>query len=143
MSELSEKILLALDGSEESTLAARTANGLARKLGSEPYVVHVAAMPNAYAFPEPVLVDREFRDQMRERAEQEAGAMLDEQVKGVEQAGGNISCAHMKVGRPDAEIVPKNWGASVLRSLPLAPVTSDLSDVRRFFAASPPPRPSQ
>ena len=46
MSELFERILLALDGSEESTLAALTANGLARKLGSELYVVHVGAMPS-------------------------------------------------------------------------------------------------
>jgi len=57
VSELFERILLALDGSEESTLAALTANGLARKLGPELYVVHVGAMPSPYAFPESAVLD--------------------------------------------------------------------------------------
>ena len=105
MSEVFEKILSALDGSEESDLAARTANELARKLGSELYVVHVGAMPNVYASREPVLVDRAFRDQMKEQVEQEARPKLDEEVRSLEEAGATIEGAHMKLGRPDTEIV--------------------------------------
>jgi len=39
----------------------------------------------------------------------------------------------------DPRLTSRSWGASVLRSLPPAPVTRDLSDVRRFFGAPSPP----
>src|ERR687884_565093 len=42
MNTFPTKILLATDGSEETTLAARTAADIARKTGSELHLVHVA-----------------------------------------------------------------------------------------------------
>lgn len=105
MSEVFEKILLASDGSEESSLAAQMANKLAQKLGSELYVVHVGAAASDYAFPEPALMGPDFRDEMREPADEEARPKLDAQVRSIEEAGGAVQDAHLKLGRPDAEIV--------------------------------------
>jgi nucleotide-binding universal stress UspA family protein len=45
MSIFPTKILLATDGSEEATLAARTAVDLAQKTGSELHVVHARPLP--------------------------------------------------------------------------------------------------
>ncbi len=47
VSALPEKVLLATDGSEEATLAARAASGLCAKTGAELHVVHAWRLPAA------------------------------------------------------------------------------------------------
>jgi nucleotide-binding universal stress UspA family protein len=103
---LPTRILLASDGSEEATRAARTAIELSNNLGAELQVVYVGHMPNVfYESPGAWALDRDLANRMEERAEDEALTVLEEQVRRVSEAGGKVAQAHAKVGRPDVEIV--------------------------------------
>ena len=51
------------------------------------------------------LIDPEFEDKMRQRAEADAHQSLEEQVQKIKEAGGEVTQAHAKFGQPDAEIV--------------------------------------
>jgi nucleotide-binding universal stress UspA family protein len=48
---------------------------------------------------------RELKESIREQAEEDLRAFLDEQVGWIEDHGGKVEETHMAVGRPDAEIV--------------------------------------
>jgi len=98
-------VLLATDGSRESTRAARIAVTLAEKLGTELHLVHVGPMPEEYIVPRLSIPEPEFWNMIRERAEEEAKPKLNEQVQKIREAGGEVSEAHVRVGLPDAEIV--------------------------------------
>jgi len=98
-------VLLATDGSRESTRAAHLAVTLSEKLGTELHVVHVGPALEEYINPELVIPEPEFWDTLREHAEEEAKPKLDEQVQKIREAGGEVSEAHVRVGLPDAEIV--------------------------------------
>ncbi len=88
------RILLATDGSEDATLAARAAVDIASKVGSELHVVHVwVAVPSA-----------RFGSFIRTQLEQEAQGLLDEQVEEIERAGGAVARAHLREGRSADEI---------------------------------------
>ncbi|HZY65130.1 MAG: universal stress protein [Actinomycetota bacterium] len=97
MSMFPTKILLATDGSPESVLATRTAMEMASRTGSELSVVHVEEVPvlaHSYAG--------------REAAEGEASRArrwLEEQVEKIEEAGGNVTESHLRLGRPAHQIV--------------------------------------
>ena len=96
---LQDRILLALDGSEDSLAAARTAVDLAERMESELHVVYVGEVrPVSY---------REIGGYraLYEELEKRAQRLLDEQVTQVESAGGTVAKAHLKMGRPDEEIV--------------------------------------
>src|SRR3712207_4825229 len=106
MSMLPTRILLASDGSEESARAASTAIEFSEKLGAELHVVYVGHMPPVfYESPGAWSLDKDLADRMEERAEEEGITRLEEQVRSISEAGGNIAQAHAKVGRPDVEIV--------------------------------------
>ena len=98
-------VLLATDGSRESSRAARMAVTLAEKLGTELHVVHVGPTPEEYIDPRLSIPEPEFWNMIRERAEEEAKPKLNEQVQKIREAGGEVSGAHMRVGLPDAEIM--------------------------------------
>jgi nucleotide-binding universal stress UspA family protein len=99
MSIFPAKILLATDGSEEAALAAQTAVDMAGKTGSELYTVHVGpAMPIPLY---PYVPEEEEPAQL----EQEARSLLDEQVEEIRAAGGSVAQAHLRMGRPDEEIL--------------------------------------
>ena len=103
MSIFPTKILLATDGSEEATLAAQTAADIARKTNSELHLVHVA-----YLLPmstEASYIASRVYKEAREEVKQEAQALLDEQVRIVEDAGGNLADAHLRAGRPEEEVL--------------------------------------
>ena len=103
MSIYPTKILLATDGSEEATLAARTAGDLSDRIGSELHVVHVA-----YLLPmssEASYMASQLYREAYEDLKQKAQELLDEQVRKIKGAGGRVAQAHLKIGRPDAEIV--------------------------------------
>ncbi len=89
------KILLATDGSENAVRASRAAIELANKTGSELHVVHVAEAPHmffAYTELDPA------------RAEEEARKILEEEVRRIEDEGGTVAEAHLRLG-PAAENV--------------------------------------
>ena len=106
MSMFPTRILLATDGSPEAERAARAAVELAEKTGSELHVVHAAPMPSIHAIPERAAYAPEpaFQE-LRGIAEREGRKDLDEQVRKMEEAGGKVAEAHLRVGRSDEEIV--------------------------------------
>jgi nucleotide-binding universal stress UspA family protein len=102
MSIFPTKILLATDGSEEATLAAKTAVDLADKTNSE---LHVSYVGQEYAYPIYAVPDYESARRIQQNLEQEVRKLLDAEVEQVKAAGGTVVGAHFGVGRPDAEIV--------------------------------------
>lgn len=96
MSIFPTKILLATDGSREAELATRTAIDLAENRNSELHVVYVEpALP---------MIDQ-FADPGPERTTPESRRLLDEQVRSIEEAGGTVAEAHLRLGRPDDQII--------------------------------------
>lgn len=100
MSIFPTKILLATDGSREAELAAKTAVRLAQETGSGLHVVHVLILPPYSAHD-----TYSFDTKQREQAEKRARARLEELVERIEAPGGAVEGSHLRVGRPDAEIV--------------------------------------
>jgi nucleotide-binding universal stress UspA family protein len=94
------KILLATDGSEEATLAARTAVDLAQKTGSDLQLVHARPLPALTNYPaaETSTIDEEG---LKKRFQ----GLLDEQVEKSETEGGSVAQAYLRIGKPDTEIV--------------------------------------
>jgi nucleotide-binding universal stress UspA family protein len=87
MSHLPRKILLATDGSEDASLAARTAANLSVKAGAELHVVHAwQVVPHPF-------VDAEYY-------EEEAARILEEQTEFVADAGAVVKKAHLVMGSP-------------------------------------------
>ena len=96
MSISQTKILLATDGSEEATLAAKTAVDQANLTSSELHVVHVGEfLPMLFAQTE----------MEPAQIQQEARRLLDEQVERIEAAGGTVAEAHLRLGKAAQEIV--------------------------------------
>ena len=131
MSIFPAKILVATDGSREAELAATTATDLVERTGSELHLVYVGHMPPLfYESPEDWTLDLDLQSRMKERAEEKAGKRLDEQVRRVREAGGEVAGAHARLGSPDAEIVglAEELGAGliVLGSRGLGPLRSAL-----------------
>src|SRR5918997_207982 len=93
------RILLAVDGSEEASAAARTAVDLADRMDSELHVVYVGEVRPVY-HPE-----RRGYLARYEEIQDEARQLLEEQVDEVKSAGGTVTRAHLRLGHPDEEIV--------------------------------------
>ena len=88
MSIFPTKILLATDGSEEAEMAATTAVNLANNTHSELHILTVGPGYPAYDVRIPEVVE-ELRQQTQE--------ILDEQAKRIEEAGGEVAQAHLKL----------------------------------------------
>jgi nucleotide-binding universal stress UspA family protein len=89
------KVLLATDGSEDAAQATEAAADLANKSGSELHIVHVwhdVPTPYRHGF-----VKRELHRQAQET--------LDEQVRKIEEAGGEVTQAHLREGRTSDEVI--------------------------------------
>jgi nucleotide-binding universal stress UspA family protein len=99
MSVLPEKILVATDGSEQAARATLTAAELAGKLGAELHVIHVGEVPVVY-HPE-----RRGYSALYERSEQDARNLLEEEAERIRASGANVARSHLRMGRPDAEIL--------------------------------------
>ncbi len=94
------RILLATDGSEHANLAAMTAVDLAQSTGSRLHVVAVGR-----TFPDSAIY-RVYAEEAGEDLKREAQEVLDEQVKKIEEAGGTVAIAHLKMDeRRDEAIV--------------------------------------
>jgi nucleotide-binding universal stress UspA family protein len=114
MSIFPTKILLATDGSEEATLAARTAVDVAQNTDSELHVVHARPIPSLFGFSaaETLITSDIDEEELRKRFQ----GFLDEQVERIKAEGGSITQAHLRIGRPDTEIVAlaKELGAGLI-----------------------------
>lgn len=99
MSIFPTKILLAADGSEEASLALRTAVDLADRTNSELHVVTVRRT-------HPVGAYEIYNEEVTEGLRRQAQTVLDEQVKKIKEDGMRVAGAHHKVSdRPDEAIV--------------------------------------
>src|SRR5215208_6923255 len=104
MSIFPSRILLAIDGSEETELAIRKAVDLADATGSELHVVFVGQLPNflmKVKDPDVVIVDRKLYDEI-ERESTEILWRLTWQVK---LSGGTVAGAHLRMGCVAEQIV--------------------------------------
>jgi nucleotide-binding universal stress UspA family protein len=102
MSIFPTRILLATDGSEEAQLALRTAVDLANSTDSELHVLTVGREYHpGYDIPEYGI---QLQEALRKLVRQARGE-LDEQARKIEEAGGKVAEAHLRMGRPDEQIV--------------------------------------
>ena len=99
MSAYPTRILAATDGGPQAQLVARSAADFTAKTGSELHVVHVGFVPAMY---HPEL--QGYRSRFEE-IQQETQQALDEEVQRLEAAGAEVTRAHLRMGRPDVEIL--------------------------------------
>src|ERR671939_49633 len=104
MSIFPTKIILATDGSKEADLAAQTAIDLASKTASELHIVHVSMPHSNPCYYEGIDVWKYLQEERKE-LEKRAQSLLDAQVEKIEAAGGAVAQAHLRIGRPEVEIV--------------------------------------
>ncbi len=97
------RLLLAVDGSRQARAATEAAVEISTATGSGLHVVFV--MPTAEHLYGPHFYSGEIKQSVREQAEDDVRAFLDEQIGWIEAHGGEVEDTHMAVGRPDAEIV--------------------------------------
>jgi nucleotide-binding universal stress UspA family protein len=97
------KILLATDGSKESTPAVRTAVELANATGSELYVAH--AISTAPQRPYPRHYERAQSEDILQRKRVAALVLLDEKVRQAEKMGGIVAGSYYREGDPAKEVL--------------------------------------
>ena len=103
MSIFPTKILLATDGSEESSQAAQAAAELSKDTGSEVHVTYVLPSPRELRGHH--TYSRDVMRSVLEQAEGEARSFLEAQAQQVRESGGNVAETHLRAGEPDKEIV--------------------------------------
>ena len=103
MSFFPRKILLAIDGSEEAALATEAATELSKNTSSEVHLAYVLPTPERLAYPH--RYPTEVREDIFEQAKKEAGEFLDKQAEQIRSGGGSVTETHLRMGRPDHEIV--------------------------------------
>jgi nucleotide-binding universal stress UspA family protein len=105
MSIFPTKILLATDGSEEATLAARTAADIAKNTNSE---LHLAYVMDSGTFSKEGLLSEDeilaASDPKAKMKEAEEG-LLDRLAEPIKAAGGELAQAQLRIGRRDVEII--------------------------------------
>src|SRR5215218_1527368 len=112
MSIFPTKILLATDGSEEASLAARTAVDLADKTGSELHVAFVLRTQDTSEYDAMGFDTKMPHEEIKQMGQR----LLNEQVRRVEAAGGTVAGEHFRVARPDQGIlaVGEDIGAGLI-----------------------------
>jgi nucleotide-binding universal stress UspA family protein len=103
MSIFPTRILLATDASEEAALAARTATDIADKTDSELHVVLVGLSAAYVGMGPPEIAD--IPAPRQQELNEEAQRLLDAQVEQIKADGGTVAQAHLRIGRPDEQIV--------------------------------------
>jgi nucleotide-binding universal stress UspA family protein len=99
LSTFPTRILLATDGSSHAELAAMKAVELAKSTEAR---LHVVAVGRTF----PAAVYDVYTEARREDLRREAQEVLDAQVKNIEEAGGTVAIAHLKMNeRRDEAIV--------------------------------------
>ena len=126
MNTLPTKILLATDASKDAVKAAQMASDLANVSGSELHVLHIGNLKDFHIAPgaEQTFASRAGSyGELQEKAEKR----LEEAVRQVEEAGGTVAQAHMRMGDPDGEILrfcdeQGGFGLIVMGSRGLGPI---------------------
>ena len=98
MSIFPTHLLLATDGSLHADLAAEVAVDLAQSTGSR---LHVVAVGRTF----PAAVYDEYAETRREDLRREAQEILDRQVAKIEEAGGKVAIAHLKMDEQRDEAI--------------------------------------
>ena len=98
MSIFPAHILLATDGSPHADLAAGVAVDLAQSTDSR---LHVVAVGRTF----PAAVYDEYAETRREDLRREAQEILDEQVRKIEESGGTVAVAHLKLDEQRDEAI--------------------------------------
>ncbi len=96
------RILLATDGSEDSALAAGAAIEMSNDTGAELHVVHVGESRPVHP---PPTAGPALPTTTREEIRQAAQRLLDHQRQELEGAGASIEETHLRMGRPEEEIL--------------------------------------
>jgi nucleotide-binding universal stress UspA family protein len=105
MSIFPTKILLATDASEEAGLAAQTAADMAQKTSSE---LHLAYVMYSGTFSEVGLLSEDeilAADDPEAKMKELGEEFLNYLAEPIKAAGGEVAQAHLRLGRPDREIV--------------------------------------
>ena len=102
MEYLPTKVLLATDGSEDATLAARAAMDVSKGTGSELHLVHVLPRFPRYAYPG---ITPEIYSYVLDESYGEARRLLVEQAKRIEDGGGRVAETHARRGPAAEEIL--------------------------------------
>jgi nucleotide-binding universal stress UspA family protein len=120
------KILLATDASKDAIKAAQIASDLSSVSGSELHVLHVG---NAKEFHVAPSAEQSFSPHTPSlgAVQEKAEKTLEEAVKQVEEAGGAVAGAHLRMGDPDDEILRHceehgDFGLLVMGSRGLGPI---------------------
>lgn len=104
MNYFPRKILLATDASKDAEKAALIASDIANSTGSELHVLHVGNTKDFHIAPG---AEQSFSPrtgslgEIREKAEKTLGQAVEQ----VEEAGGTVAQAHLRLGDPDDEIL--------------------------------------
>ncbi|MFL6010134.1 MAG: universal stress protein [Rubrobacteraceae bacterium] len=130
MSYFPTKILLATDASEDAQKAAQIASDIANNSGSELHVLHIGNTKDFHIAPgaEQTFAPRSGTyGEIREQAEK----TLEEAVRQVEETGGAVAQAHLRMGDPDDEILrfcdeQGGFGLLVMGSRGLGPIKRKL-----------------
>ena len=93
---------MATDGSHDAASAARRAAGMARVFGSELCLIHVVPVSEPYRMSGTAFGEG---PSLYEEGAERAQMLLDEQVRKINEAGGEVAKAYLKSGEPDAEVV--------------------------------------
>ncbi|MEJ7843122.1 MAG: universal stress protein [Rubrobacter sp.] len=101
MSDLPKKILVATDGSPDAAMAVRRAAGMARAFGSELHVVHVVPVAQPYH----LFAGDAEGPSLYEEDRQHAQGLLDDAIRKIREAGGEVAREYLEEGDPDAEVV--------------------------------------
>jgi len=126
MSYFPTKILLATDASEDAQKAAQIASDIANNSGSELHVLHIGNTRDFHIAPS---AEQDFArrsgsyGEIREQAEK----TLEEAARQVEETGGTVAQAHLRMGDPDDEILrfsdeQGGFGLLVMGSRGLGPI---------------------
>ena len=126
MSYFPTKILLATDASEDAQKAAQISSDIANNSGSELHVLHIGNTKDFHIAPgaEQTFAPRSGSyGEIREQAEK----TLEEAVRQVEETGGTVAQAHLRMGDPDDEILrfcdeQGRFGLLVMGSRGLGPI---------------------
>jgi nucleotide-binding universal stress UspA family protein len=98
-----DPILLATDGSDEAALATQAAAELSKATASEVHVAYV--LPTEADLIGPHAYTDEIRESLLAQAERDARSFLQERAERVRSEGDKVAETHLRVGRPDKEIV--------------------------------------
>ena len=102
MSTFPAKILVATDGSEDSVLALQAAVDLSNETGAGLHLVHVGESHPVYP---PPASGPPPSTPSKEEVRWVAQRVLDEQLGRVDEMGGKVEEAHLRMGRPAEEIL--------------------------------------